>query len=861
MSGSIFISYRRSDTAGHANNLHDRLAQWFDADELFYDTQHINPGDLFPARLADAVAGAKVVLVLIGPDWTHELNRRAEPSEAEQGGTGQRETDFVRVEVEQALQRMAGADAVKVIPVLLGMAAPSVLELNAALRTGLAKLFELDMHAFQGKNADWNNQFVRLRDLIAAVAGVPAPRYRAPAGISQPHHVLEQSLSPHFIDPNGTLAALQCALEAPGPILAVARVALYGMGGSGKTQMALRYCDQFRDRHAGIWWLRAETDTALQVDALACCKRVGAVIDDGEKPAHALKRWLGQLAPGACWLLVFDNADDLQAVRPYLPERGGHHVIITSRNPAWSGIAQAIGIDVWTPAQGAGFLAHRLPGYAASGDAGALQDSFTSLSTALGGLPLALEQAAGFLDATAMDVAAYTAQVLDYDSAPLVLDEGRAATGYERSVLATLSIAFPRLGNDAAQLLRLLAFCAPDPVPERLFVDQPDLLPAELALSARQPLLWEKAVGALRRYGLAVRIFISAWNASGEQRGAQQALQLHRLTQEVVRHTMAQDQDADALLALLRHALPEDAASPKNWPWHAILAPHVMQLDRLSGHLAIDRSRLGWTLDSTGTYFRFGPAFYPAARYCYERTLQLSRDDLGDEHPNTLAGMNNLANMLWAMGDHADSLVMQDRVLIVRQRVLGDEHPDTLITMCSLVAILNEIPDYAAALAMGEPLLVVCKRVLGEDHSTTLITMTNLAQSLKKMGGLVSARAMEELVLAARRRLLGEEHPNTLRTMNNLAHTLGSMGMHAEARDMQKQVLAVQQRMLGEAHPDILTSMNNLACTLWKCGEPVQAIELMARCVELSTRKLGIGHPDTVASIDDLAWMRAAHEP
>ena len=139
-------------------------------------------------------------------------------------------------------------------------------------------------------------------------------------------------------------------------------------------------------------------------------------------------------------------------------------MLITSRNPAWSGMARPVATAVWKPEQGADFLMHHLPLNVSSHDHAALRD----LAEALGGLPLALEQAAGFVDETGIAAADYTAQVRDYDSAPLVLDEGRAATGYERSVLATLSIAFPRLGEDAAQLLRLLAFCAPELTRERM---------------------------------------------------------------------------------------------------------------------------------------------------------------------------------------------------------------------------------------------------------------------------------------------------------------------------------------------------------------------------------------------------------
>ena len=891
MSASIFISYRRSDAAGHAGRLHDRLAQWFDAGALFFDTEHIQPGEHFPQRLIDGIDAAKVVLVLIGVDWLSEINRRATLPD----------TDFVRAEVEHALRRRGGANPPTVIPVLMGTdKLPRAADLHETLRAGLLPLLPLDPHTFRGKNADWHHQFVRLRERIAAVPGVPAPRYRAPAGAVQPYRVIEHSLSPHFSDPNDTLAEVQRTLEASGAAAVVSPAAIYGMGGVGKTQLALKYSLAFRDRYAGVWWFRAETDSSLQLDALDCCQLVGAAVGEGEPPARALKRWLGQSAAGSApWLLVFDNAEDPVALRPYLPEGSGHHVLITSRNPAWSGIATPVATAVWTPEQGADFLARRLPGHVSNADHAALRE----LAEALGGLPLALEQAAGFLDETGMAAADYTAQVRGYDSAPLVLDEGRAVTGYERSVLATLSIAFPRLGEDAAQLLRLLSFCAPDPVPERLFREHPEHLPDALAEAARQPLRWEKAVAALRRYGLVERTQIDALDREpgGPNERREPAFQLHRLTQEVARHRIVADPPADAgvLLALLRNALPGETTIPTHWPRCASLVPHVLQLDRLSAHVAVDRRRLSWLLDRSAIYFQHGPALYHAARMLLERALAIDREDLGTDHPDTLTTFDNLASVLYDQGDLAGARALQVESLATRRQVMGEDHPDTLTPMSNLAGTLQALGDLAGALALGRSALETRRRLLGAEHPdtltsmnnvaltlyaqgelgsaraiqeyelavrrrlvgdealTTLTSMTNLALTLSAQGDLAGARALDERALAVRRRVLGDEHPATLTSMNSLAGTLGEQGDVAGARALVEQVLAVRRRLLGDRHPSTLMSMNNLAITLWQGGERAEAIELLTRTLDATIAMLGADHPSARNRIESLAQMRA----
>ena len=320
------------------------------------------------------------------------------------------------------------------------------------------------------------------------------------------------------------------------------------------------------------------------------------------------------------------------------------------------------------------------------------------MADALGGLPLALEQAAGFLDETGMAAAEYTAQVRGHDSAPLVLYEGRAATGYERSVLATLSIAFPRLGEDAAQLLRLLAFCAPDPVPERLFREQAEHLPTALAQAERQPLRWDKAVAALRRYGLAERIHIPALDRAPGQPNEHKepAPQVHRLTQEVALHRMAAEPQADAgvLLTLLRHALPKEATLPLNWPRYSSLVPHVLQLDRLSAHVAIDRRQLAWLRDRSASYFQHGPALYTAARHSFERALAMNRDDLGEEHPNTLTSMNNLATTLWYCDERREAIELMTRTVYTCTVKLGADHPDTRARINTVAQMRAAVDDF-----------------------------------------------------------------------------------------------------------------------------------------------------------------------
>ncbi|HRF06966.1 FxSxx-COOH system tetratricopeptide repeat protein, partial [Accumulibacter sp.] len=845
MPAQIFISYRRNDAGGHAGRLCDRLAHWFDTESLFYDQGSIDSGDHFPEVLSEGLAGARVLLVVIGPDWENILAERASVPAV----------DWVRREVETGLARRAAGELV-LIPLLLDR---ETLPNFASLPESLQALAEIEVHRFIGKDADWQFQFIRLLDKLEKLPGVPLRRFRLPAGVEQPFHLIDQVLSPHFQDPQAQLGQLRETLAGGRRVALVARAAIYGMGGLGKTQLALKYSHDFRDRYAGVWWFRAESADLLEADAAACCAEVSAPQREGEAPSAALKRWLA--GQSAAWLLVYDNAEDPMVLRPLLPDGDRHHVLLTSRNPAWGGLAAPLRLETWSEEQGADFLQGRL--------AGQLRDDLRALSADLDGLPLALEQAASYLEETGLAVAEYRRLLAGVDTGALVLDTGRASTGYERSVAATLSLAFARLAPAAQQLLRLASFAAPEPLPERFLLEAAEQLPNELATAAANPLAWQSTVAELRRYGLAERIEIEALDAGNGYR--EQALTLHRLTQQVVRAMLADAaRDAETLLAVLHAALPEEVALPAAWSRCAALWPHAVHLAPFHERNPLDPARLRRLWDRIATYLQYGPALYSQATTLFERALALSRDAYGEEHPDTLTAMNNLAGTLRAQGDLAGARALQEQALAVSRRVLGEEHPATLTSMNNLAGTLRAQGDLAGARALQEQALAVRRRVLGEEHPDTLISMNNLAETLRAQGDLAGARALHEQALAVCRRVLGEEHPDTLTSMNNLAGTLRAQGDLAGARALQEQALAVCRRVLGEEHPATLTSMNNLAGTLRAQGDLAGARALEEQVLAVSRRVQGEEHPDTLTSMNnlavtlraqgDLAGARALHE-
>jgi hypothetical protein len=423
--------------------------------------------------------------------------------------------------------------------------------------------------------------------------------------------------------------------------------------------------------------------------------------------------------------------------------------------------------------------------------------------------------------------------------APRLLSEGTPAS-YPRSLAGAIQLTMERLiarNPAAAALAETCAFFAPEPIPLALFPAAASQLPDPLAQAASDPIAWRNALAGLNRTTVA--------------RVDRQSLQLHRLTQSILRNQLPADRASetrDLAATILVTNQPPDPDDPANWPAWANLLPHILASDPADS----DRADLR-DLACRAARYLLMHADTQAAHDLTTSLHQAWQQHLGPDHPQTLTAASHLAHALADLGqfDHAKEL--DEDTLIRCRRVLGDDHPDSLRSATGLAADLTHLGNYQGARELHEDTLNRRRRVLGDDHPETLQSANNLAGSLVQLGDHQAARQLYEDAFMRCRRVLGDDHPDTLLTANNLAVNLFQLGDHQAARQLNEDTLNRRRRVLGDDHPETLQSANDVANDLHALGDHHAARQLHEDTLNRHRRTVGDDHPETLQSAYDLA--------
>jgi tetratricopeptide (TPR) repeat protein len=588
--------------------------------------------------------------------------------------------------------------------------------------------------------------------------------------------------------------------------------AIEGLGGVGKTQIALEAAFRVRNEHpdCSVFWVPTVDVTSFENAYRDVGRRLGvAGIDEDNADVKALVKAALSREDAGSWLLIIDNADDVELLfgpsplcdRDCLPFSHRGSILFTTRNHE---IVRKLDIPktgVIHMADMSRLEATELLQKHLDESQTSDPDSTTELLDFLANLPLAIKQASAYMDQTGITTKQYLGHCRSSDESLVKLlskdFEDRARYKNTRNpVAATWLVSFDhisRYNQLAAQYLNFMSFLAEKEIPKSL------LPPGKSALEANE------AIGTLKAYA-----FIT-------ERAGQESYDTHRLVRLAMRVWLAEEGDVDACATtLIRHL---DAAFPdpthENRAVWVVYLPHTSSALGFGAHSAdhvAESSLLAKVAKST---FLIGR--YQDAEGLSHQALKLRAQVLGAEHPDTLTSISNLANSTYMLGKYQDAEELGRQALKLRTKVLGIEHPDTLVSMNNVANMLHKQEKYKGeeeAEAIHRQTLKLRTQVLGAEHPDTLLSMTNLANVLRRQGNYKEAEPMYRQTLKLRTRVLGVEHPHTVLGMHQLAGIFRRQGKYKEAEAMYRQGLELRTRVLGVDHPDTISCKRRLASIL-----------------------------------------------
>ncbi|MFD5973739.1 FxSxx-COOH system tetratricopeptide repeat protein [Streptomyces bacillaris] len=611
---------------------------------------------------------------------------------------------------------------------------------------------------------------------------------------------------------------------------------LYGLGGVGKTQVALEYVHRFMADYDLVWWISSEQSDDVIASLAELAVRLGA--QGGEDMAAASQEAVDLLrrgVPSDRWLLVFDNADDPETLRRHFPQGGSGHILVTSRNQSWSQHGDALPVDVFLREESVEHLQRRAPGLS--------DEDADQVATAVGDLPLAVEQAAAWIAETATPIDTYLEQLAR--QAPQVLALNQPA-GYPEPVAATWNISIARLKERspaAVRLLQLCAFFAPEPISANLLYSKEmieALKPYDSSL--QEKLVLGRVIREIGRFALAKVDQVS------------NSIQVHRLVQAVIKAQLSEEEQREArhvVHRILAGARPDDDEpidNPETWPRFATIWPHLGPSDARhckepeTRRLLIDRVRYLWKRGDVRTAWTLG-----------EELRQTWLEMLGERDLQYLYLCFHLSNILRTRGRYVEAKELDEFTLHRQREVLGPEHPHTYMTTSSLAIDLGLLGDYEQAIELATEAHEGFGQIFHDSHPRTLAAANNLALNLRSIGQYARAREIDQDVYDRRTEVLGAKHPYSLSSAMNLARDLREVGRYEDSVGLLSRTYESFKETLGRTYPTTLSAAKSLAVSLRRAGRLEDARRLTVATRARYKAKYTSANPDSLACDLNLA--------
>ncbi|GLB39734.1 putative patatin-like phospholipase [Lyophyllum shimeji] len=625
---------------------------------------------------------------------------------------------------------------------------------------------------------------------------------------------------------------------------------LHGLGGVGKTQIAYQFVETCAKDHrfSEAFFVNASTADTITTDLsnISLSKNIG-------KSADEALCWLaGQHHK---WLVLFNNADDVKLkLFDFFPSCSHGNILITTRNPELSIYAPDASIEITDlePEEATDLLlAMVAPNKMVTGSA---QDQAAAITKELFYHPLAVVQAGAYI-AKHCNLSGYLELYRSNRHRLWKAQPVQRHDDYQWTVYTTWQISVDHLKPVASRFLRICSYMHHDGISEDMFK-----VAAAAAMAAEHPHSESVALHAVVAF---LQNFMAPggdWDIFEFQQmvadvrsyslihfdKANKVLSIHPLVHEWMRLMYAEDFSALLCAQYLVGLSISGRSGFSSYRLRRALLPHIDAVRQYSADIPADLlSKFSFVYHESGQFL--------VAEKLRVELVEARKQELGEDHPDTLTSIANLAETYRSQGRFKEAEMLEVEVVEARNRVLVKDHPDTLTSIANLAMIYKSQGHFKEAERLEVEVVEARKQVLGKDHPDTLTSIANLAMIYKSQGHFKEAERLEVEVVEARKQVLGKDHPDTLTSIANLAMIYKSQGHFKEAERLEVEVVEARKQVLGKDHPNTLASIANLASTYRRQGHFEEAERLGVEVVGAMKQMLGTYHPDTLNGIEDLA--------
>jgi len=597
--------------------------------------------------------------------------------------------------------------------------------------------------------------------------------------------------------------------------------AFRGLGGLGKTQLAIEYAYRYRDEYPnGVIWLNADQNIDAQLIEIAEKARWIAPESD-----HKYKIQIAQqrLRSYSDCLIIFDNVDDRKAIEPYLPEPEAHpHILVTSRADHVDFYPVPLSLlDDKLSRELLVKEASRTP------DGGEEEEAVQGIVRMLGGLPLALELAGAYLGHRSTLTFRQYYDLLNKDLRSALPKSVSSFTEHEADLYRTLRISEDLLKDEHGlrDVLNLLTWSGSAPMGTDLMSH---------LLGRRNDALLANALAL----GAELRLLQQSKEAYGHS--------LHRLVAEVRQGEIPLEQRVEWVevicirLANWFQERKEDFSQLtkfeseidhlRKWQKNAVtFAPlHASKLLWLQGYPEYDRGRY---VKAKNIVVKAQTIFHESGNPDLELEANL---------------LNDLANINLALGDVDSVLANLMDALQIRQELFGDVHRDIATSLSNIGGWFYEQRDLDKALDYSERALTMRGELFGPLHPDVAISLNNVGAVYGRLGNIERALEYSERALTMRRQLFGNPHPAIALSLNNVGGWYSAKGELKKALEYSIAALTMRQELFGESHPDVAASFNNAGNMYVRNGDLQQGLEYSQQALSIFRQLLGEQHPSTI---------------